>query len=290
MNLQVNPTYSRRWQSIIAVSTLCCLGFCLRLDAAVQAVQIRLTANTGSTIPIIYEVPAGKVLVVEHVIFPQYWDDHAQPKSITIRHGGASTAGTIWDTQVTYSANFNTLFRPLKLPAGTAIAAPYLGNSSYLLFLYGLLVDEADLYASVPASLKQLQHHNNGGTEVIEGTLELSSARPAAIRSRQSDDLKTWQDAPDVTIGRGATTRQRDFSYDVPIGKDRYFMELSAHALLRDDYPYIARGFLIAANGTVSTPFLDLQKSVATFGESGVSVEMIPRSPATANPSETTAD
>lgn len=226
------------------------------LTASVEAFKLVLAANYSSiSTPSVYVVPSGKVLILEHIAFPDYWDNRGQAKSIKLRHGGGSIGGMVWDTEISYTANFNTLFRPLKLPTNTALAAPSLGDSLFLIMFYGLLVDEADLYASVPVQLKNIYVDSNSSGESLEATLELGSTRPAAIEGSHSDDLVIWQETPLTAIR--ALSNERRLSFMLSGVTDPLFLRFSAHALLREDYPsYFRQIILSPLNGTVAPPFL----------------------------------
>jgi hypothetical protein len=231
-------------------------------NAAVEAVRIWLVAATGQSVPISYAVPSGQVLILEHVVFADYWDHKGQPKEILLRNRGTSVGGLIADTHISYGGNFNTLFRPLKLPAGTGISLPNLGDGTYSVFLYGLLVDVEDLYASIPSQPRDLERTESASGTELAGTLELQSPRPATVRAETSDDMSTWDPAPDVEVTANADNRKRDFTIPLDGLTDRRFVRFSARALMREDYPsYQFPGFLaedaLAENGTVSTPFLD---------------------------------
>lgn len=46
----------------------------------------------------------------------------------------------------------------------------------------------------------------------LAGTLELQSPRPATVRAETSDDLGTWDPAPDVEVTANADRSKRDFT------------------------------------------------------------------------------
>lgn len=124
------------------------------LQADVEALQIRLTANFSSDF--YYSVPNGKVLIIEQIIFNDYWDNSANDKEIRIRREGISFAGQTCCTTLSYNGANNSLLRPLKLPGGTAIAVQSLGNDSYRCYVYGLLADSADLFAAKQHSIEKV--------------------------------------------------------------------------------------------------------------------------------------
>jgi len=201
--------------------------------AAVQAIQIRLSGASGDTS---YTVPAGKVFILEHVAFAQYWADQSEQRRLFLRHGGTSSAGTIWTSDLFYGSDFNTLFRPLKMPAGVAISVP-VSDALFRVYLYGLLVDEADLYASVPVEADTSEIAEVSGDRTLEGTLTMDSPRPVAIEAQSSNGLGTFSTDPQVEISATSSPAQKRFSAPLPALEDPLFLRFSARALVRDEYP-----------------------------------------------------
>lgn len=105
--------------------------------AASEAVQIRLSGDSGRTR---YIVPAGKVLILEHVMFSDYWEGQSEPFQISVSHS-LNPAGTAWSSEMNFYSTVNPLPRVLRVPAGTALTMPNLGSILYKTFLYGTLVD-----------------------------------------------------------------------------------------------------------------------------------------------------
>ena len=199
----------------------------LPVNAAVEAVQIRIQGGNGKTI---YAVPAGKVLVIEHIMFSDRWDLHDEEKRVVIRHGGANTTGTVWNTTQKYSSNWNQLMRPLRLPAGKAIACPYLDDSLYMIFLYGKLVDEGDLFAAIDTEIKDVGTKVEGNTKTLLGTVDLASKRPAQIKLEESSDLKTWDaldDVPQIT--------NQSLAFMASSEKPKLFVRAKARALPEEE-------------------------------------------------------
>jgi len=105
--------------------------------AASVAVQIRLSADSGLTQ---YIVPSGKVLLVEHIEFCDYWVSQTEPTQVFLQHS-TNPSGSVWSSTLTYYSAHNYLPRPLRIPAGAAITVPYYGNLLYKAFIYGVLMD-----------------------------------------------------------------------------------------------------------------------------------------------------
>ncbi len=247
------------YRLLILAGVFLLLSFTHTSQAAVESVQIRMTADLGGSYPILWEVPADKVFILEHVAFSDYWDAVAADKSLNIRHAGNSVGGQIWTTTLNYSSNFNTLFRPLKLPAGSAISAPYLDNGSLIVFVYGLLVDVSDLYASVPVEQQPTAEHQVPEGE-LAGSFRLASPRPVDIDAETSTDLESWQ--ADDSVAVTPATDRRTLNYSLPLGNldNPLFVRFSARALVRDEYLPRFR-FLIPLpfdedNGAVLSPFV----------------------------------
>lgn len=125
-------------QAVNQDGSLVC-GQAKSIETGNGAIQIRLSATSPG---FIYQVPPGKVLLIEYIMFANYWNNQSEPKRIILRNGGSNIAGLVWDTDRTYSSSWNQLTVPLRLPPGVAIAVPFLNDGSFQAFLYGKLVDE----------------------------------------------------------------------------------------------------------------------------------------------------
>ena len=110
------------------------------------AVQIRLSGDTGKTQ---YIVPTGKVLLVEHIEFCDYWVSQPELLEVWVAHN-TNPSGSVWSSNIAYFSAHNYLPRPLRLPAGAAIRMPYFGNPSYQTFLYGVLMDAPSQIITAP--------------------------------------------------------------------------------------------------------------------------------------------
>lgn len=195
--------------------------------AEVEAVQIRIQASSGDTI---YEVPPGKVLIVEHICFVDYWDHQNEPKRIFLRHGGAGAAGLAWSTTQTYTSSWNQLLRPLRLPAGTGLSCPVLGDGAFQICIYGRLADEGDLFAAVGGRIKDIEMSEQGTDRILQARVELDSPRPSHVQVEKSGDLVTWTDAPGAEATRTAPG-ELEITLPVAESEDKQFARVVARAL-----------------------------------------------------------
>lgn len=212
-------------------------GSQIQSQAEVTPVQIRLTANLGETFA--YAVPAGKTLIMEQIIFNDAWKNSGEDMEINLRHEGISTAGTICCTTQRYTASINSLLRPIKLPAGKGIAVKNLSNSFYRVYIYGLLVDTNDLFASNFKEVKDVKVAGSGGNRTLDGSVQLKSPRPTRITFEQSDNLKDWAVASSYTSGSETGV---PFSLAAPEGVNKSFVRATAKARpgkLLEPFPFI---------------------------------------------------
>ncbi len=192
--------------------------------AAVTAIGIYLTSNsTGYR----YVVPEGKVLILEHVAFCDTWTG----KSMALRiQFSINPVGPVWTTTITYSQNWNSLLRPIRIPAGKAAAIDLSYGASYQCFLYGLLIDQADLYAGVPASIQGLQVAGGPDGQQVTGHVELQSPQPSQVVVQQTEDLDQWKNALATIQGSDLSPAQKTFSLNLPSGTHQAFFR--AHGRL----------------------------------------------------------
>jgi len=205
-----------------ALLALLSLLFISSAEAEVEAVQIQLNGGSGNTT---YTVPAGKVLILEHIIFVDWWDTRGEDKRIFIRHGGSSIGGPVWDTTQNYSSKWNQLLRPLRFPAGKSLGCPFLDDSSFKIFLYGRLADQADLFAKIDSKIKDSAVSVNNTTKTLTGTVNLASARPAKITLEESSDLKTWTMLDDLALSPDLS-----FALAKPASTSKHFVRSVARA------------------------------------------------------------
>jgi|GEM_PF-3360075 len=104
-------------------------------------VQIELPATSG--FDTIWIVPAGKALLVDHIIWNDKWKSSSDPMEVTIRHI-ASGAGSPFESLLNSTTGFRSFDRPLILPANSGFDAPDLNDPDPFpkaVFIYGRLVD-----------------------------------------------------------------------------------------------------------------------------------------------------
>ncbi|MFP6906522.1 MAG: hypothetical protein VCG02_14980 [Verrucomicrobiota bacterium] len=162
-------------------------------QAAVEPISLILGGTALN-----YTVPAGKVLVIEHamatssdgklILRREFILDNgpAVPTFLNITLNNSYTDGTL------YSLN-----RPLKIKAGSKIHRNQITPSSTT-YLFGLLVDEADLFAAVPNEIED----GRVAAGVFSATVQASSARPARAVVEKSADAQTY-----VTDSSASVTR-----------------------------------------------------------------------------------
>jgi hypothetical protein len=220
--------------------------------AAVEVVQIALAANTGGPIPFFYQVPPAKVFVIEHVMFVDQWDHMGQPKRLTVRHEGSGSSGLTNDTDITFDSAFNTLFRPLKLPVGTAVGLTNLNDENLKVYIYGLLVDDFDFYASSPANISKVEKYAVNDERRLKGTIEIESDALNGVMGETSDNLENWSPNPEVAILPGENKHERRFELFLPTESDSLFVRFSTQYLLRDDYPPLIAGVSFTSSNVVN--------------------------------------
>jgi hypothetical protein len=195
--------------------------------AEVNAVGIELKSEIGSST---YVVPDGKALIVEHVAFSDSWI--GKPFAIVIRFS-ANAAGAMFMTTITYNQKWNSLLRPIRLPAGKGVSIQTGYGVVFKCFLYGLLVDEADLYAGVPAKIDSLQVVSSESGQQVSGQVELRSPRPSHVVIQQTETLGQWQTASALVQGSAASPSQKSFAMNVPSATHQAFFR--AHGRTGDE-------------------------------------------------------
>ena len=192
--------------------------------ATVTAIGIYLTSNsTGYR----YVVPEGKVLILEHVAFCDTWT--GKPLALRIQFS-INPVGPVWTTTITYSENWNSLLRPIRIPAGKAAAIDLSYGSSFQCFLYGLLVDQADLYAGVPASIQGLQVAGSPDGQQVTGHVELQSPQPSQVIVQQTENFDQWKNTLAKTEGTDQSPAQKTFSLTVPSGTRQAFFRAHGYS------------------------------------------------------------
>ncbi len=185
--------------------------------AAVTATGIYLS---GTVTGYRYVVPEGKVLILEHVAFSDTWT--GKPTALRIQFS-INPVGPVWTTTITYSQNWNSLLRPIRIPAGKAAAIDSSYGGTYQCFLYGLLVDEADLYAGVPAAIQGLQVAEGPDGQQVTGRIELQSPQPSHVVVQQTEDLDLWENAFATVQATELSPAQKTFSVNLPSDTQKAF-------------------------------------------------------------------
>lgn len=129
-----------RWLPALFLLVSLCLAPSLA-SAASEAVQIRLSGASGRTS---YKVPAGKVLLVEHIDFCDYWVSQPDQLEVWLQHS-TNPVGTVWSSNLKFYSAHNYMPRVIRVPANSGIAMPYFNSSSFKTFIYGMLVDAPSL-------------------------------------------------------------------------------------------------------------------------------------------------
>ncbi len=170
--------------------------------------------------PITYTVPSEKILLIEHVIASE-----EDGYDINLTWDFITTNGTYSididrnhnETHVQGILSFN---KPLKIPGGTKIQANITTHedpNGYIVF--GLLADQADLYASIETQSDGMLCRN--GTFSYD--VLAASARPGKIKLQGSTDLEEWHPIVDATI---AKINPSSHSVSVPIaGNEKYYVK-----------------------------------------------------------------
>ena len=177
----------------------------------------RFTAPVGTNT---FTVPAGKSLYVEHISLGQT-DFYVVQYFIV---GGLEGVAVLARSQSDPAGQIVSFAPSIKLAAGTKIGV--MSNYVGVAMVYGLLVDHADVYAAIPSEF-QSEHLTAAG--VIQGTLALSSPRPATVKMEASTDLQTWfDDHLNIYASRANDPSQWEYSALNPY--DRAFIRARARA------------------------------------------------------------
>ncbi|HEV3410159.1 MAG TPA: hypothetical protein VG095_07685, partial [Chthoniobacterales bacterium] len=171
-------------------------------------------------------VPAGKVLLIEHLI------TYFQTAS-TVVVEIAAPAENKANELVTTGWQFNTvnrqtytLARPLRANAGSAVKAlPNNVPNNGEIYVEGLLVDQADLYAAnLDVKVEGVSLAQGRLTE----TVRLTSPRPAIFNSIVSSDLRNWVDNLSQIVTKSAQPGVYDISTQLASSEFHKFLSASA--------------------------------------------------------------
>lgn len=192
-------------------------------EAAVQPVVLIVTSE------ITYTVPAGKVLLLEHLSASSAGGTPTpriivETKIRNISNLGLSTMR--WGFPVADKWTEVTLTRPLRIPAGGIVGVYSANNLGYdSLNLMGLLIDTADLYAAnVGGSVEQAGVADG----VLSAQLGLTSPRPVRLASETSSDLASW--APNATEHKQRSVDPRQWTVQTDLESGSKFMRVVAKA------------------------------------------------------------
>ena len=157
--------------------------FLLLVSAAqcgVYVTNILLTSASPPTGTNNFTVPSGKSLYIEHI---SLMDTSQYVVCTAPLPGGGMTI-----FQISENRRITTFEPSLKLDSGSTI-----GVSSSGALVFGLIVDDSDVYAAVSGEF-QSEYVTAAGE--VQGALALSSPRPATVKMEVSRDLQTWFEDP----------------------------------------------------------------------------------------------
>lgn len=190
-------------------------------EAAVRVVTVVFGTGTPN-----YVVPAGKVLLIEHV--SAFYSGSFTKVVLTIASVAENDTATFtipWSFSSSDPFQTIHLERPLRAAAGSVVDIfETADGAAQDVRIQGLLVDESDLYA---ANLGIETKAVALADERLEATVKLSSARPAILRSEVSFSLQSWTLNPTQQVFKelGSTYT---VSTDVESTETRKFLRASA--------------------------------------------------------------
>jgi|GEM_PF-5900351 len=177
----------KTWLKRSGLLAVLCL-FTLPAHAEVTATVISIRSD-GTRI---YNVPQGKVFMLEHVMFPNEWANVGKPRVLLIRPTSlGANAARILTKQ--YNTEWNMLSRPLRMPwpGGFEVGAD---SRELRIFLVGRLMDQDDLFGSIDSEIKR-DTLDPAGTPSMLVDIETKTKRPAKAQLQVSnDDLASWTD------------------------------------------------------------------------------------------------
>lgn len=205
--------------------TLLCLLLIPVLSFGIEPIIISLNDQMPS-----YTVPAGKVLLIEHLeasFFDPDSEAHGQPLNLdTIRL--TFTSGDNVHRWAFFKSNYyaglvnsQSFSRPLKIPETTLIQFQQTRTDGYpaQIDIFGLLVASADLYAGIETQSEGMLCQNGA----FSFDVLASSARPSVIKLEGSSDLSEWHP---ISGGEIAKLNSNTRSVSVPVGgNQRYFVK-----------------------------------------------------------------
>jgi hypothetical protein len=140
-----------------------------------------------------YVVPSNKVLVLENLIWGR--NRTGQPALSIVNASDQIVCELLMFGSTSISDfRYHPLNRPIKVPGGFKLVF-YLpeGNASFS--ITGLLVDPADLYASIESDVESMKLAGNQ----VQMNVGLESKAPVRLKVEESTDLKSWVSSSSLT-------------------------------------------------------------------------------------------
>jgi len=233
----------KKTRSTHALLKLCAAAIlsAIPVQAAVEAHVVRLSNSSGS-----YSPPSGKVFIVEQIGFSDHWDPGTQTRHVLWYSN--STGGSFWRMTQNFGTTFNHLLRPVRLAAPSRVAVNSNVPVGYQAFLFGVLVDEQDLYAArIPSQIHSVASTPTPGGMQVNGNVALASPRPAKVTVETSTDLDQWQARPDATIAATDSKSEKTLQVEVTgvEAKTTGFVRVDARARHKDVLPPFPFQFFI---------------------------------------------
>jgi hypothetical protein len=194
----------------ILLSLLVAAGLVTAAWAAISPIRINLTASNPT-----YQVPSGKVLIIEQAYF-----DSANASLIVVFSN--STSSMLIEVP-SWKGSLTPIQPPLKIGSNDYITALIDTNDNRTsLVMFGLLVNPEDLYAAIPSEFESAAR----STGDMSSRLGLASTRQPIIRAETSDDLVDWTQAMNVAVY--GTTSPSDYRLLLPLGSRSEFLRARA--------------------------------------------------------------
>lgn len=176
------------------VLALFAVGVPLSSQAEVEAITFRLDNNVAPS----YTVPAGKVFLLEW--YSRDYSVDGGLNDVVVGIGGGSILFRDFVREAVGNTNPESsgyFLKPLRFPQGASISTAEPPDvTEFATIFIGLLIDTADLYATVPSEFKQ----TGVASGQIAATLKQSSPRPTVVKVESSTDMETWTPDPTATV------------------------------------------------------------------------------------------
>ena len=185
---------------ITKVTALVWLVASMQSFGAVEATLFHVTTNDTFT------VPTGKVLIIENIrniagnLFLQKGTNGFQPFADAVEPN-----------------------LPIKIPEGWILSSVSGAGGPPEMWIFGLLVDSSDLFASLQHRIDEIAV--NGTTATLG--IQMASARPARINVEKSVGVeKGWQTAESAVVV--STSDKTRYVATIPIEEDKEFLRTKA--------------------------------------------------------------